>query len=699
MVVLPAHSQAATIASVQDGNWSDPTTWGGTVPSATDAVVINGRVRIDGAQRAAGVTVSPEAVLEFDPHTSATLESTQNVIVNGNLLMHPDDYSVVQTLRFVGVNNAAFVGGGMDPIASDVGLWVMAGGKLDTLGSPRTAWTRSLNALPVGVSSIPVNRPVVGWQPGDTVSIAPTGPPVRCSDGNPCENNGFYKGFGVTTLASSAGSSIAITSATGGNRPKVNNLWTPEIMNLTRNVNIEGTPGHNSHVFIRSTVPQSIQNTQIRYMGVMKGTSTSSGRSGRYGLHIHMMGDAARGTIVDGVVIRDNATHTFVVHDSNGVTLKNTISYNNIGDAYWWDGSIDNRTPDPTPTKDIMIDGAVAALALGSPSDNRDYRLSAFNLGMGLNNTIKNSVAVGTGGIKGSAGFGWPEDAGQNIKGNGVWNFNQGNVAHNNHDDGLFVWQNTDTSHDVKNFVSYHNGNSGIEHGAYVNSYQYSDAYLYGNGFAALDSKARPKSFRPLRYQNIVFDGGGVSPNGLVAYDHNAPDVTTPIQIINGQFKGQTGAAVRLFLKSEHQAAEFFDFVDSTFAGTAFSINSLAGTRIRVQNGSTAYQLNNVGTKTTIAPFTTLAGSGTPGPTSPPGQAGDPPGAVVTPPPPSTTTTTIAPTTTEAPTTTAAPTTTEAPTTTAAPTTTEAPTTTSPPTTEEPTTTMPAPTTTMSCGG
>ena len=80
------------------------------------------------------------------------------------------------------------------------------------------------------------------------------------------------------------------------------------------------------------------------------------------------------------------------------------------------------------------------------------------------------------------AGFGWPEDAGQNLPGNGVWTFNQGNVSHNNHDNGLFVWQNTDTLHDVSNFVSYFNGSYGIEHGAYNHSSRYANAALFSGG-------------------------------------------------------------------------------------------------------------------------------------------------------------------------------------------------------------------------
>jgi hypothetical protein len=239
-----------------------------------------------------------------------------------------------------------------------------------------------------------------------------------------------------------------------------------------------------------------------------------------------------------------------------------------------------------------VINASIVALALGVPDDNRDYRISGFNLGMGHRNTISNSTAVGTGGTAGSAGFGWPEDAGQNIPGNGVWTFNQGNLSHNNHDDGLFSWQNTGTLHDVTNFVSYHNGEYGIEHGAYVNSYRYANAALFGNGKAGINTKAKPRDVRPLSFENILVDGGGISPAGLVSFDHVASDDLRPILFFHCEFKGQTGAAVSLLL-GEHQAPEIMDFVDSNFSGTAFQMrNLLSGTRIRVQNGTSAFQLD-----------------------------------------------------------------------------------------------------------
>jgi hypothetical protein len=661
LLVIPSTHALTPFQSVRSGAWSDASTWsGGHVPAAGDQPTVAGgtTVTVGGTVQAAGLTVAAGGRLAFDPDASATLASTGNVIVEGTLSMHPASAAVVQTVRFTGVDASRFVGGGMDPIDSDVGLWVMGAGQLDLAGTPKTGWSRAVGSVSAGATQVPLQTPPAGWRAGDDVSIAPTARPDGGSD--------FYRGFDETTVAGVSGGSIQLSAPARRAHPEVNGQWTAEVMDLTRNVRIEGTVGGPAHVFVRSSRPQSIRYAQIRYVGVLKGLNTEEGSSGRYGLHFHMMGDASRGSVVEGVVIRDAGSHTFVAHGSNGITFEDDISYNNVEDAFWWDPSPNNRDPG-VPTDDTMIDASIVAKSLGVPDDTRDYRLSAFRLGMGHRNTIRNSTAVGTGGTAGSAGFGWPEDAGQNIVGNGVWTFDQGNVSHNNHDDGLFVWQNTGTLHDVMNFVTYHNGEYGIEHGAYINSYRYANAATYGNGKAGINTKAKPDPVRPLSFENMIVDGGGISPNGLVSSDHVADDDPRPTLFLNDVFKGQTGAAVSLFTGSEHRAPEIMDFVDSQFSGTPFSMRSLlSGTRIRVQNGGSAYQLDATGAKTAISPFSTLSARGEPGPTSPPGLPGAPstapaPSPPTTQPPASTTTTTRAPAPTTTSTTTVVPTTTTAP--------------------------------------
>ncbi|WP_315817000.1 G8 domain-containing protein [Paraflavitalea speifideaquila] len=134
-----------TMSSMQSGKWSDPATWGGKLPAETDTPLIAAgtTVTFDVAQTTvAGVNISPGATLLFDANQSATLQTTANVVVEGKLQMRPANAAVIQTIRFANVDESRFVGGGMNVLPSDVGLWVMGAGLLDLFGTSKTSWTR-----------------------------------------------------------------------------------------------------------------------------------------------------------------------------------------------------------------------------------------------------------------------------------------------------------------------------------------------------------------------------------------------------------------------------------------------------------------------------------------------------------------------------------------------------------------------------
>ena len=80
---------------------------------------------------------------------------------------------------------------------------------------------------------------------------------------------------------------------------------------------------------------------------------------------------------------------------------------------------------------------------------------------------------------------------------------------------------------------------------------------------------------RPLSFENLIVDGGGSSPHGLVSFDHVAEDDPLPTLFFCTVFKGQTGAAVGLSTGSEHWAPEIMDFVESQLSGAQFSMKSL----------------------------------------------------------------------------------------------------------------------------
>jgi len=482
----------------------------------------------------------------FDPHQNVTVTSGGNVVVRGTLVIRPDD-DVTHILRFTGINETNFQGGGDGtvPIASDVGLWVVGSGRVIIEGKEKRAWGYEFDPA---------------WK-GDEVIAAPNTP-------------GDFDGFRTVTST-----------------PPPNALgYRTELLNLTRNVRIEGEPDGYTHVMIRSSRPSTIRYAALRYVAPNPARFSSNDSTGRYGIHIHLAGNGSRGTLIEGVVIRDANNHAFVPHGSHGITFRDTIAYNVRSEAYWWD--------DPAPghhneSADIVFDRAVAALIRGAAGGNH-HRLAAFYLGAGHNPTVVNSVVVGMqneGGANRSA-YLWPEDS------EASWNF-KGNVAHNNDSHGIHVWQNNELPHLIENFTAYYNSGAGVNHGAYKNSYEYVNLVLLHNGLAvhshALgepgDGGAPTQS-----WSNLKTNGGALY------IDKHELAGERPVLFRDCDF-GRV-----IVDDAEGSAPGLYDFVRCGLEPSDFDLrNAHPGGVFRVQRANgTAYRLTADGRVTSISPFAPL---------------------------------------------------------------------------------------------
>jgi hypothetical protein len=490
-----------------------------------------------------GFTIPADESWVFDPDVDTTITVSANVVVLGELVMRPASGDVVHALIFEGVDETAFAGGGMDPVPTDVGLWVMGDGQLLLEGEEKAAWGYEFDP---------------DWA-GDEVVAAPNDP----------EN---YDGFEPVTSA-----------------PPPNELGYPtELLNLTRNVRIEGTEDGYTHVFIRSTQPQTIRYAALRYVGPTFGESDATGR---YGMHIHMAGDGSRGSMIEGVVIRDAGNHAFVPHASHGITYRDTIAFNVLNEAYWWDEPPEPDGDDSDPvnnTNDLIWDRAVAAMVDLGTAGNR-FRLAGFYLGNGENLTLTNSVAVGVQGESGGdrSGFIWPESS------ESVWLF-ENNIAHNNDANGIFVWQNNSDRHDVGPFTAYYNGGAGVNHGAYENSYQYSDLTLLANGLGVLSHAFGTESegTDTQVWSNIVTEGS------ILEIDEHATESEVPVRFVDCDFS-------QVVVADEEGEPSEYDFVNCGLEPEQFDLaeaNPDAVFRVQRADG-TAFELRGDGTVAEIAPF------------------------------------------------------------------------------------------------
>lgn len=553
-----APPSATATVTTKPAQWSDPAVWpdGEGVPATGSVVTLDRPIMLDVDVELAGLMVGPSGSLVFDPEASRTLTSTGSVVVHGQLVMHPVDDSVTHTIKFMDVDERAFVGDGIEPVDTDIGLWIIHDGEIDVAGTQRLGWARAAGELRKGATSIALEANPIGWRAGDEIVVTPTAPP----NGENSEED-----FEIVTIEGISGREVRLNEKLRHNHPAVKlgdrRVMTAEILNLTRNVRIEGTPDGRAHVMVHSSRPQSIRFATFRYLGPRQlAKEFTEGVVGRYPLHFHICEDGSRGTIVEGTVVRDAGHHAFVAHTSHGITFRDCVSFDVFDDAYWWDQAPDNRIPGP-PTHDLLYDRCLAALVRFDPPF-RGYRLNGFRLSRGRGNVAQQCVAVGVLGSGNASGFHWPEGSA------GVWLF-EDCIAHNCLN-GIFTWQNTDKEHVISKFVAYHNQGFGIEHGAYSNPYHYRDSVLHGNAGGAILIHATSRD-AGLRFTNILCDGTDRSEYLVKTAEHTF-DTDQPTRFTGCTFRGAQAAAFGLTTVSGER--DVINVADCTFDGNEFWIGN-----------------------------------------------------------------------------------------------------------------------------
>ncbi|MEV4558478.1 hypothetical protein AB0K51_16020 [Kitasatospora sp. NPDC049285] len=536
--------------------WSDAKGWGGQLPGPKSAVRITDRVLLDTDVQVGSLLVDTGGSLVFAKDRSVTLASAGNVEVRGSLALAPSG-AAVHTLRFPSVDEHRFQGGGMTVVDTDTGLWVTGQGYLRLDGAPRTAWVRAAADLKPGDATLRLAAAPEGWQVGDELAVTPTAPPDTAD---------FSTAYDLCTVKAIDGAAVTLDAPLQHAHPRValggGLTLGAEVLNLTRNVRIEGTEQGRAHVHVTSSRPADVRHAAIRWMGPRSaGKDSWNGQPvtepvlGRYGLHFHMLLNASRGTVVEGVVVRDTGSHAFVPHASHGITFRGCISHQTWEDAYWWDGPIDTRTPQG-PSDDIGYEGCVASRTVFEPNP-RGYRLTGFSLGAGTGSFARDCVAVGVQGATGASGYEWPETS------EGVWTFERC-LAHNNLENGIFVWLNAEHHHTVSQFAAYHNGGWGIEHGAYLNDFDYGASVLYGNaaGGIAVHALGRDKG---TVFDGLLIDAAGQSDYAVATLKHQLAGET--VTLSRSRLIGYRKAGVA-FRATDDGKPDDIAVLDCEFSGT-----------------------------------------------------------------------------------------------------------------------------------
>ncbi len=449
---------------------------------------------------------------------------------------------------------------------------------LDAHGTPKTAWTNLTGAANRGDSTINVDA-AAGWRVGDELVITPT---------EPVTVDNHWEHHDRRTVTSVSGARIGLDRPLDHPHPAVTVrpgvTHRAEVLNLTRNVVIGGTPEGRSHVIMLSTTAAA---ADLPHRAAQHGPTTGRERGPRP-LRDPLPRRLRRlaGSIVEGVAVSDSTGHGFASHLSNGVTFRDCLAHDMVDDAFWWDLSLDGGGRDLVPSHDIVYERCVASFV--KSGGNSKFNLTGFLMGAGDGNIARGCVATGVeGGAESSAGYNWPSLS----RDDNTWTF-EGNIAHNVRHSGIYFWQNGKPRTLVAGFTAYHCG-QGIFAGAYANFVSYRDCTIYackndGVVVSALPGKASKDSDDTITYKNMYVDQAGLSEFAVRVTKHlgRGGRIT---EISDSTFMGGTRAQVGLPEAGDHP--QLYDFVNCTFAGNEFWLveDVSAETELRVTNGSTTF--------------------------------------------------------------------------------------------------------------
>jgi len=514
--------------------WSDPGFWAPFLGSARLPTIAD-TVTLPATLPPLLYDVDDGAIGTLTTHTGFKVlpGAARRLLVGTNFIQHHGRFEIITPdpfeMHWPLVNESTFVGGHTDiPLSTDPGLWLMDC-DVEIAGKYEVPWALLARDAQAGETEILLDRDVT-WPAGAEIAVTPTLPittpgmsrftlPVP---GAPASQTELWRdAYDVAVVISTSGRTVRIDRPLRYAHPRCG-PWADgtaegaEVLLLSRNVRITGRPGGRSHILCMAHAGGSrqirIADMEGQYLGPVapdpNRASRFVGRLGRYGLHFHMLGEAARGARVERVVLRDLGNHAFVSHASHGVTYMGAVAHNVFrSEPFWWDASGSTAVPGGFPenqSHDVAWDQCVASRVLSWP--NADGRMAGFMTMRGFRNRAVECRAVGIQGLSNSAGLRWPEGESHEASGAGVWEVRR-LVVHNCRN-GTDTWQNTGNPHVVLLRSRIYRCESALQHGAYGNRYRY-------EGFETRECRSQVIEVatsappEPITVQDATFHGFG----------------------------------------------------------------------------------------------------------------------------------------------------------------------------------------------
>ena len=422
---IPDFSQDSSrpyVPSIQSGNWSDPATWGGQVPTANSIVrILEEHVVTITDTAAASYSTIVDGKLAFATNVNTRLYVTNLEVMAGDMAMGTPGVLEVGTVdnpiaagvtAEIVIANSPLGGSVADPDQYGTGLIVF--GKVSMHGSMRTPTFMRVASEPrAGATTLTLAEPATGWRAGDRI-VLPDTRHIKESEVTPA--GGWVNAVNqweerTVQSISPDGFVIGLDAALQYDHLGARDLngalqRLPHVGNLARNVIVrsEISGGTRGHMLANHQADVDIRFALFRHLGRTRYVplDNTTNHIGRYPLHMHHLSGPLPipangyqftlvGNAVDGGSAATQLKWGIAVHGSHYGIVQDNVVYNYNGAAI--------ATEDGSESYNVFNHNFVMR-GMGQPNDSvSEARMALGTEGVGFwfrgpNNYVSNNVAA-----------------------------------------------------------------------------------------------------------------------------------------------------------------------------------------------------------------------------------------------------------------------------------------------------------------
>ncbi|MBJ7257433.1 MAG: G8 domain-containing protein, partial [Akkermansiaceae bacterium] len=332
-------AMGADLVAVASGNWSNPATWGGSLPGIEDDVTIPAGmvVTLNANVECGGIMV--EGILEVE-------RADRTLLCDSLLVQGAGAAFQVGTAASRFAQNFTLTLKGLateSPMAMMGAKFLAAhnGGTLDIHGRNRVEWTHLGVSAAAGATSLTLSE-AVDWVVGDKILVTSS----RASWNEAEERE-------ITSVSADSKTVSFVTPLTfphNGNqltktrlKDGITTSWTAdlraEVGLLSRNVKIQGDEASNNneagfggHIMVMNMEPTSIAASGKAFIeGVQLYRMGQKSMNGRYPMHWHMLASAGAGQYFRDSVVWDSYNRAITIHGTESTQVENNFCYKHLG--------------------------------------------------------------------------------------------------------------------------------------------------------------------------------------------------------------------------------------------------------------------------------------------------------------------------------------------------------------------------------